>query len=120
MIDWMKTVNFENDKIITISHSWQICDVEEELSTAGWNEIDRIGTRLILSGHYHDCRLLGSTNAEDELSMLSAHPDIIGYIDGGKMNGGFVASKMTLSPDGFTLEAYNNNGEKVFNENFEW
>ena len=120
MIEWMKTVDFENDKIITISHSWQICDVEEELSTAGWNEIDRIGTRLILSGHYHDCRPLGSTNAEDELSMLSAHPDIIGYIDGGKMNGGFVASKMTLSPDGFTLEAYNNNGENVFNENFEW
>ena len=52
--------------------------------------------------------------------MLSAHPDIVGYIDGGKMNGGFVASKMTLSPDGFTLEAYNNNGENVFNEKFEW
>lgn len=120
MIDWMKTVNFENDRIITISHSWQICDVEEELSDAGWNELDRLGARLILSGHYHDCRLLGSTNFEDELSILSAHPDIIGYIDGGKMNGGFVASKMTLSPDGFILEAYNNNGEKVFKEKFEW
>ncbi len=120
MIDWMKTVNFENDKVVAISHSWTLCDVEEELSTAGWNELDRIGTRLLLSGHYHECRLLGSTEAEDELSTLSAHPDIVGFIDGGKMNGSFVASKMTLSPDGFTLEAYNNNGEKVFNEKFEW
>lgn len=120
MMEWMKTVNFENDKVIAISHSWTLCDVEKELSTAGWNELDRIGTRLILSGHYHECRLLGSTEAEDELSMLSNHPDIVGYIDGGKMNGGFVASKMTLSPDGFTLTAYNNNGEQVFDQNFEW
>ena len=120
MIDWMKTVDFDNEKVVAISHSWTLCDVEKELSTAGWNELDRIGTRLILSGHYHECRLLGSTEVEDEISMLSNHPDIVGYIDGGKMNGGFVASKMTLSPDGFTLEAYNNNGEKVFNEKFEW
>lgn len=120
MMEWMKTVNLENDKVVAISHSWTLCDVEKELSSAGWNELDRIGARLILSGHYHECRLLGSTNAEDELSMLSAHPDIVGYIDGGKMNGGFVASKMTLSPDGFTLIAYNNNGEKVFDEKFEW
>ena len=120
MIEWMKTVSLENEKVIAISHSWTLCDVEKELSTAGWNELDRVGTRLLLSGHYHDCRLLGSTNAEDELSMLSAHPNITGYIDGGKINGGFVASKMTLSPDGFILEAYNNNGEKVFNQNFEW
>ncbi len=120
MIEWMKTVNLKNEKVIAISHSWTLCDAEQNLSETGWNELDRIGTRLILSGHYHDCRLLGSTEAEDELSMLSAHPDIIGYIDGGKMNGGYVASKMTLSPDGFTLEAYNNNGEKVFNQNFKW
>lgn len=120
MMEWMKTVSFENEKVIAISHSWTLCDVEQELSTAGWNELDRMGTRLLLSGHYHDCRLLGSTNAEDELSMLSAHPDIVGYIDGGKMNGGFVASKMTLSPEGFTLEAYDNNGKSIFNESFEW
>jgi predicted phosphodiesterase len=120
MIDWMKKVNFENEKVITISHSWQICDVEKELSVAGWNEIDRIGTRLILSGHTHQCRLLGTVNDETENSMLSAHPDIIGYMDGGKSNDSYIASKMTLSPEGFTLEAYNNNGEKVFDENFVW
>ncbi len=120
MMEWMKTVNFENKKVIAISHSWTLCDVEESLSATGWNELDRIGARLILSGHYHQCRLLGSTKAEDELSMLSAHPNIIGYIDGGKMNGGFVASKMTLSPEGFTLEAYDNNGEKVLDKNFKW
>ena len=120
MMEWMKTVNFENDKVIAISHSWTLCDVEKELSEKGWNELDRLGTRLILSGHTHQCRLLGSTESEDELSMLSAHPDIIGYMDGGKSDGGYVASRMTLSPDGFTLEAYNNNGEQVFDQNFEW
>ena len=120
MIEWIKTVNFENDKIITISHSWKICDVEKELSVVGWNEIDRIGTRLILSGHTHQCRLLGTTGDETETSILSAHPDIIGYMDGGTTNKNYVASKMTLSNEGFTLEAYNNNGEKVFDEKFEW
>ncbi len=120
MIDWMKSVNPDNEKVISISHSWTICDVEKEFSTIGWNELDRIGTRLILSGHNHECRLLGSTNNENEVSMLSAHPDIVGYIDGGKMNNGFVASKMTLSPNGFLLEAFDNNGEKIFKENFKW
>ncbi len=120
MIDWMKTVSFENEKVIAISHSWTLCDADQELSETGWNELDRIGTRLILSGHTHQCRLLGTTDDEAEKSILSAHPDIIGYMDGGKTDNGYVASKMTLSPDGFTLEAYNNNGEKVFNEKFEW
>ncbi len=120
MIDWMKTVSFENEKVIAISHSWTLCDVEQALSETGWNELDRISTRLILSGHTHQCRLLGTVNDETENTMLSAHPDIIGYMDGGTANGNYVASKMTLSPDGFTLEAYDNNGEKVFNEKFEW
>lgn len=120
MIDWIKTVNFENEKVIAISHSWTLCDVEQELSDTGWNELDRLGTRLILSGHTHQCRLLGTADDEAEKAMLSAHPGIIGYMDGGKTDNGYVASKMTLSPDSFSLEAYNNNGEKVFNENFKW
>lgn len=97
-----------------------MCDAEQKLSETGWNELDRIGTRLILSGHTHQCRLLGTVNDETENAMLSTHPDIIGYMDGGTANGNYVASKMTLSPDGFTLEAYNNNGEKAFNQNFKW
>lgn len=120
MIEWMKTVSFENEKIIAISHSWTLCDVEQELSAAGWGELDRLNTRLILSGHTHQCRLLGTTEDEAEKAMLSAYPDIIGYMDGGKSDNGYVASKMTLTPDSFTLVAYNNNGENVFNETFEW
>ena len=120
MIEWLKTAEATNDKVITLSHSWNISDVEEELSIIGWNEIDRIGTRLIMAGHYHQCRLLTTENEGAESKLLSAHPGIIGYIDGGKSGENYIASKLTLSADGFSLEAVNNFGENVFSDSFEW
>lgn len=119
MIEWLKGVEVKNEKVITLSHAWQISDVEEDLSLAGWDEIDRIGARLILSGHTHQCRLIGDASDEEQ-KIFSAHPGIIGYMDGGKQGKTYTASKMTLSSDGFSLVAFNNSGEKVFDEAFEW
>lgn len=119
MINWLKSEKSTDKKTIALSHSWKISDVEEELSHKAWNEIDRLGARLIISGHTHECRLIGETD-EKEKAMLKLHPDIIGYMDGGTSDGIYVTSKLTLSPESFTLEAYSNKGEKVFHQNFEW
>lgn len=119
MIEWLKGTEIENEKVITLSHAWQISDVEEDLSLAGWDEIDRLGTRLIISGHTHQCRLIGE-GSEEEQKIFSAHPGIIGYMDGGKQEKIYTASKMTLSADGIGLTAYNNLGEKVFEDSFGW
>ncbi len=119
MIKWLGGTEAENEKVITLSHAWQISEVEEELSLAGWDEIDRLGTRLIISGHTHQCRLIGE-GSEEEQKIFSAHPDIIGYMDGGKSGEKYIASKMTLSSDGIDLIAYDNLGEKVFEDSFGW
>lgn len=118
MIEWLKGVETTNDKVIALSHSWRISDVEKELSKAGWDEIDRLGARLMISGHHHDCRLIGREGAEAE--FMSAYPDITAYLDGGKMGETYVASKMTLSDDNIYLEAYRNDGEKIFEHTIQW
>ena len=119
MIEWLKGVEVKTDKVIALSHSWQISDVEEELSSAGWNEIDRLGARIMISGHNHVCRFLGD-GSDREKEIFSAHPDIIGYLDGGKVGDTYIASKLTLSPNGLNIKAVNVEGEQIFDENFEW
>ena len=119
MIEWLKNTQVRNEKVITLSHSWEISDVEEDLSEAGWAEIDRLGTRLIISGHTHQCRFLGE-NEGKEKDTFTKYPNIIGYLDGGKSGKNYVASLLTLSSDGFTLKAADNNGNKILEESFTW
>ncbi|MBE6812138.1 MAG: hypothetical protein E7523_04575 [Ruminococcaceae bacterium] len=118
MIKWLSGVEMRNEKVIALSHSWHISDVEPELSKAGWDELNRLGVRMLLSGHIHQCRLIGSTDGEKE--FLSAYPDILAYADGGNSGGTFTGSKMTLSPDGIHLFAIDQNGEEKFNSHFAW
>ena len=119
MIEWLKAVEVKNNKVIALSHCWEISSVEEELSYAGWAELERLGTRLLLSGHEHKCRFLGE-NEGKEKELKEKYPDIIGYIDGGKIDDGYVASLLTLNENGFEIKAVNNNSEQVANEKFEW
>ena len=119
MIEWLKGQEVKNDKVVVFSHSWNISDVEPELSLEGWDEIDRLGARIMISGHHHQCRFLGeSTDREKEIFGL--HPDIVGYLDGGKVGDDYIASKLTLSADGFNIKAVNYTGNQIFDENFEW
>ena len=121
MIEWLKTAETTNDKVIALSHAWEISQVEEDLSPEGWDEIDRMGARLMISGHSHQCRFLSSEADDREGTIFSAHPDIIGYMDGGK-NGDevYIASMLTLKPDGFEIKAVNNFGEEIQSESFQW
>jgi len=119
MIEWLKNTEVRTDKVIALSHSWKISDVEKDLSLAGWNEIDRLGARIMISGHNHVCRFLGEER-EYEKEIFSAHPNIIGYLDGGKVGDDYIASKLTLSADGFNIKAVSYTGTEIFDENFEW
>ena len=119
MIEWLKTVEVTNNKVVALSHSWQISDVEKELSLAGWAELDRIGARMMLSGHNHKCRFLGD-GSENEKEIFGLYPHITGYLDGGKVGDDYIASKLTLSPEGFNIKAVSYTGTGIFDENFEW
>lgn len=119
MIDWLSNVEPTNEKVVTLCHSWRISDVEQELSDKGWQELDRIGARLMISGHEHQCRILGD-GSEREAEIFSKYPHIAGYLDGGKTGKDFIATKMTLSEEGIDLLSINNYGETVLETSYEW
>ncbi len=119
MIEWLSGVETENDKVITLCHSWHISDVEPELSDKGWQELDRIGTRLMISGHQHQCRILGN-GSEREAEIFSRYPHIAGYLDGGKTGKDYIATKMSLSGNGIDLISINNYGETVLESSYKW
>lgn len=119
MIEWLKTVEVTNNKVVALSHSWKISDVEKELSLAGWAELDRIGARMMLSGHNHKCRFLGD-GSENEKEIFGLYPHITGYLDGGKVGDDYIASKLTLSPEGFNIKAVSYTGTGIFDEKFKW
>ena len=119
MIDWLEDVEVKNENVIALSHSWEISSVEEDLSYRGWSELDRLGTRLLLSGHEHKCRFLGEKEGKEK-ELKQMYPDIIGYVDGGKSDKNYVASMLSLKKDGFEIYAVDNNGKVFANEKFEW
>ena len=119
MIDWLEDIEVKNENVIALSHSWEISSVEEDLSYRGWSELDRLGTRLLLSGHEHKCRFLGEKEGKEK-ELKQMYPDIIGYIDGGKSDRNYVASMLSLKKDGFEIYAVDNNGKVFANEKFEW
>lgn len=121
MINWLKGVNVNNEKVIAISHAWRISEVEQELSDAGFAELDRLGARLLLSGHYHQCRFLGEAG-DREKEVFAQYPSLVGYLDGGKVGSGtdYVASKLMLTNDGFEIIAVDMAGNVIINESFGW
>ena len=118
MIDWLSGVEVKNEKVIALSHSWAISDVEKELSDKGWAEINRLGTSLIISGHTHQCRMIGETEREKEI--MSLYPEIKGFMDGGHKGGKYIASKMVVNEKTIVLSSYSNTGEKVFEQSLNW
>ncbi len=118
-IEWLKTVEAETNKVISLSHSWRVSDVEEDLSNIAWEELNRLGVTLMISGHTHECRFIGE-NDDREKEIFSKYPNITGYMDGGNTSEYYVASKLTINESEILIEAYTNNGEKVFDETVEW
>ena len=67
----------------------------------------------------HQDDLLARLN-DEEKEIFGLYPHIIGYLDGGKVGDDYIASKLTLSPDGFNIKAVSYTGNPIFDENFEW
>ena len=119
MLDWLKTAQVKNDKLIVFSHAWQVSEPEPELSRAAWDAFSSLGARFVISGHTHVCKFLTGEN-EVEQEYLDAYPGITTYIDGGHRGDTYIASKLTLTPQGVRFEAVSNSGETVVDETLPW
>ena len=119
MVNWLEKAEVKTDKLIVLSHAWQVSEPEPELSRKAWDAFSALGARFVISGHMHVCRFLSEEN-EQEKAYLDAYPDITTYIDGGHRGDSYIASKLTLTQSGARFEAVNQNGEVVVDETFPW
>ncbi|MBR6313203.1 MAG: metallophosphoesterase [Clostridia bacterium] len=119
MVNWLEKAEVKTDKLIVLSHAWQVSEPEPELSRKAWDAFSALGARFVVSGHMHVCRFLSEEN-EQEKAYLDAYPDITTYIDGGHRGDSYIASKLTLTQSGARFEAVNQNGEVVVDETFPW
>lgn len=106
MVDWMKTLEKTDKKTIALVHSHVIC-LEKELEQAAYDELKRLGISQIVGGHIHTAEFM-------EYNGMRV------YLDGGHKNNEYTASKITLSKEGYLLEAWNNKGKKVFDKKLAW
>ena len=118
-VDWLQNAEVKNEKLIVLTHAWQFSEPEPELSRKAWDAFSSLGARFVISGHEHVCTFLTS-DREDAKPYLEAYPGITTYIDGGHKGSTYVASKLTLTPDGVHFEAVNHNGESVIDETLPW
>ncbi len=120
-IEWLKNVTVNAEKTVVLCHSWKISDVEEDLSSIGWQEVDRLDASLLVCGHSHNCRFVGEeTEDEREIEVMSKYLHIKAYMDGGNSGDVFVASHITFSESNILINAVDSTGEKVFEETVEW
>lgn len=105
MVDWLSNLPVSDKKTVALVHSGDIC-IEEDLHESAYASLKNLGVRQIISGHTHTCEFI----EQEGLNI---------YIDGGHTGDGFVASKLTFSPDGLLLEAWNDSGDKVFEKTTE-
>ena len=119
MVDWLKTVKVKNDKLLVLSHAWQVSEPEPALSRAAWDAFSALGARFVISGHEHVCRFLPGDSAQEQ-EYAEAYPGITAYIDGGHKGKTYIASKLTLTPQGARFEAVSNSGERIADETFPW
>ena len=117
-LEWLKTVEVKDSRVVVLTHAWQVSEPEPEVSASAWDAFDRLGVRFLFCGHQHQCRALGE--AEAEQAMLDAHPDLFGYIDGGIHGKNYVASKLTVTKDGVEIQAVDRSGAEVYNNTVPW
>ena len=119
MVEWLEQTELKNGKYIALSHAWQISEPEPELSERAWNRLYACGTSFMISGHTHECRFLDGAS-EDEKEHLENYPRTAVYLDGGHYKKTYIASAITLSPEGVLFEAYDNSGKMIVNEAKPW
>ena len=119
MADWLHGVEIENEKIIVLSHAWQVSEPEKELSKEIWDIFKDLGVRFEISGHTHKCRFLDGSS-DEEKEHAASYPGITTYIDGGISGKNYIASKITINPDNVHFEAADRNGTVIQDETLPW
>lgn len=121
MLSWLNAQPKPEGKLIVLSHDWYISRPELDVSRAAWDKIDDLGARFVISGHTHDCEFLEQSDEEKKDEYLKAYPSITTYFDGGHDgNSYYIASKLTLSPEGVHFEATDNRGEQIIDRQLKW
>ena len=144
MADWLDTLEADGSKTIVLCHSPSVGlphgkyvdEPEDELRARIFAKLDELGASVLISGHSHECYLNLNDGSETMLGELYINPDeytyaddpstnlsgITVYVDGGFVHyvDLFVASKVTLSPDGIVLSAFSEHGDKVFDHKLAW
>ena len=118
-LEWIKALKAPEGKTVVLSHAWLFSEPEPEVSRAAWNEFARLGARFVISGHLHQCRFVGEAD-EQEKEYAAAYPGITAYIDGGHHGNTYIASRLTLSPEGVRFEACDQTGKRVLDETRAW
>lgn len=107
MIDWLSAKQSTPDKnVFVLVHSYDVC-IEEDLSKTAYSNFNRLGVSQLVSGHLHKLDYF----EKDGIRV---------YVDGGITSGTkeYIANKITLNGDNYTIEGWNQNGEKVFDQAF--
>ncbi len=102
MVAWLESLPANDNKTIAFSHAHVIC-IEDDLCKRAYDALKNKGVNYLISGHYHTCDFFDNN-------------DITVYLDGGHNNGVFVASKLSLSSEGILFQAWDNNGQKIFDK----
>ncbi len=118
-VEWLKNITVSTQRVVALSHSWQVSDVEKDLSDTAWAKLDSLGISIMVSGHSHNCRFIGE-NSDREKEIFTKYPLVTGYMDGGNTNEGFIASVLTFGKDNIHIEAFTDSGEKVFDKTVNW
>lgn len=101
--EWVETLT-EGGRTVVLCHAPEIF-IEQDLTDRTVTALRGIGATMMISGHLHTCYL-------DENGPV--------YVDGGFNGGKYIASRVTLSPDGIGLYACDNHGETVLEEHIDW
>ena len=121
MLEWLRGLDAPEGKVIALSHAWQVSEPEPEVSNAVWNELSRLGARFVIAGHEHECRFVdGGKEDAWEREVLSAFPGITAYIDGGHHGSTYIATRLTLSPEGVRFQAADQTGKSVLDTVLPW
>lgn len=102
MTNWLENLPATSKKTITLVHSSEIC-IEKDLMKRSYDALKNIGVKQIVSGHTHSCEFF----TEDGINV---------YLDGGIKHSKYIASKLTFDNGNMLIEAWDNNGAKVFNQ----
>ena len=105
MVDWLAALPESDKTTVALVHSGDVC-IEENLHESAYASLKNLGVRQIICGHEHTCEFF----EQEGLNI---------FVDGGHTGDGFVASKLTFSPDGLYIEAFDETGEKVLEKTTE-